>query len=379
VASTRRHDLDALRVLAVLVLLAYHASRPFDLEPWHAKSEWASAWVQLVGGVFTPWRLPLLFMVSGAGTYFALRRRSAGAYARERLIRLGIPLVVGMLVVVPPQVYVERISPWMPNRQSPIDFEGSYLAFQPRIVDGAYPAGNLSWHHLWFLAYLLVFSLAALPLLRWLDASGRRVREALGATLARPGAVFLPVVPLAVVHVGLRGAFPSTHALIGDWWNLAHYFVVFVLGSLLVTDPAFMAAAVRHRHLAAATFGALTVVRLGLILAWPPALPYSRGYVLQLVVRAALEWSALVAVLGHARRWLDRPSPLLRWAGDRVYPFYVWHQTVLVVLAYWVLRWPAGPGVQYVALLLGGFALSLLLCQLVASTRVTRLAFGMRP
>jgi peptidoglycan/LPS O-acetylase OafA/YrhL len=379
VASTRRHDLDALRVLAVLVLLAYHASRPFDLEPWHAKSAWASAGVQLLGGIFTPWRLPLLFMVSGAGTYFALRRRSAGAYARERLVRLGVPLAVGMFVVVPPQVYVERISPWMPNRQSPIDFQGSYLAFQPRILDGVYPAGNFSWHHLWFLAYLLVFSLAALPLFQWLEASDRRVRERLAALLARPGALFLPIVPLAVVHVALRGAFPSTHALVGDWWNLAHYFVVFVLGYLLVTDPAFMAAAVRHRHPAATSFAALTVLRLGLILAWPPAAPYSRGYALQLVVRAALEWTALVAVLGYAHRGLDRPSPVLRWAGDRVYPFYVWHQTVLVVLAYWVLRWSAGPGPQYVALLLGGLAVSVLLCQLVARTRVTRLAFGMRP
>jgi peptidoglycan/LPS O-acetylase OafA/YrhL len=367
-------------VLAVLVLLAYHASRPFDLEPWHVKSEHASIAVQLAGGIFTPWRLPLLFMVSGAGTWFALRRRTAGAYARERLTRLGIPLVVGMLVVVPPQVYVERIAGWMPNRQSPIDFHGSYLAFYGHLLDGgAYPQGNLSWHHLWFLVYLLVFSLVALPLFRWLATTGQARRARWSARLARPPALFLPALLLALVHVALRGRFPQTHALVGDWWNLVHYFLVFVLGYVLVADEAFRAATARHRRLAAAVFLGLTAVRLVLIVALPPATPYAATYALLLTIRGILEWTALVAILGYAHAYLDRPSPLLRWASDRVYPFYVWHQTVIVVLAYWVLRWPIPAGGQYAILVLGGLALSVLLCALVARTRLTRLLFGMRP
>ena len=377
-APERRHDLDALRVLAVLVLLAYHASRPFDLEPWHVKSDAASVVVQLLGGVFTPWRLPLLFMVSGAGTFFALRRRTAGAYARERLTRLGVPLVAGMLIVVPPQVYVERISRWMPNRQSPRDFDGSFLAFYPHVFEGIYPHGNFSWHHLWFLVYLLVFSLVALPLFRWLRAGGP-ARARLGPLLERPGVVWLPALGLAVLHVALRGAFPPTNALVGDWWNLAHYFLVFVLGYALLTDETFCAAAVRRRHVAAALFVALTALRIGLVVTLPPAAPYSATYVLMLTLRGVLEWAALLAVLGYAHRHLTRPSPLLRWGGDRVYPFYVWHQTVIVVLAYWVLRWWVPDGVQYLGLLAGGFALTLLLCALVERTWLTRLLFGMRP
>jgi hypothetical protein len=107
--------------------------------------------LQLLGNLLTPWRLPLLFMISGLGTSYALGMRTTGRYVADRTTRLLIPLVAGMLIVVPPQVYLERIGTWMPRRMSPIDFHGSFLAFYPHIFDGIYPRGNFSWHHLWFL------------------------------------------------------------------------------------------------------------------------------------------------------------------------------------------------------------------------------------
>ncbi|HYE90313.1 MAG TPA: acyltransferase, partial [Terriglobales bacterium] len=304
----RRFDLDALRVLAVLVLLAYHSSRPFDTESWHVKSLELSRPLELLGYVFTPWRLPLLFMISGAGTYFALRTRTARVYLVDRAKRLLLPLAVGMFVVVPPQVYVERVNAWMPNRQSPIDFHGSYLAFLPRIVDGVYPHGNFSWHHLWFLVYLFVFSVLALPLFLALRTPrGAAARDAVSAALARGAWIFLPAALLVAIHVGLRGAFPPNNALVGDWWNLAHYFVLFVAGYALVPDPKIGAAVERHRHLALLLAFILTVARIGVIVALGAPRPYTGHYVLALSLRGLTEWCALVAVLGYARRHLDRP------------------------------------------------------------------------
>jgi uncharacterized membrane protein len=131
----RRHELDALRVLAVLALLLYHASRPFDAETWHVKNVERRLGLELFGSLLTPWRLPLLFMISGLGTYYALGFRSAWRYARERLGRLLLPLTFAMVAVIVPQVYVERISAGMAGRLSPRGFHGSYFAF--------YPAGHV--------------------------------------------------------------------------------------------------------------------------------------------------------------------------------------------------------------------------------------------
>jgi fucose 4-O-acetylase-like acetyltransferase len=103
------------------------------------------------------WRLPLLFFISGVGVSFAMKSKTASAFIGERSKRLLIPLLFGVLVIVPPQVYFERL-----QRHQ---FEGSYWAFYPKIFEfQGYPEGNSSWHHLWFIVYLWVFSVLATPL-----------------------------------------------------------------------------------------------------------------------------------------------------------------------------------------------------------------------
>ena len=379
-ALTRRYDLDALRVLAVLVLLAYHSSRPFDSEAWHVKSAQLSRMLELLGYVFTPWRLSLLFLISGAGTFFALRTRTARVYLGDRMQRLLLPLAVGMLVVVPPQVYVERAHPWMPNRQSPMNFDGSFLAFLPHVFDGAYPKGNFSWHHLWFLVYLFVFSVVALPLFTALKRErGRAAADRVAGFFARGARIFLLALPLIAIHLALRGRFPSTNALVGDWWNLAHYFTLFLLGYVLLPDARVSAAFERHRRLALGGAIVATILRLALIVAAGPATPYSLHYVVVYTLRGLTEWLALVGVLGYARRYLDRPWGWLRWAGDRVPPFYIWHQTIVVLLAVWIIRWPTGVEAQFATIAVAALIVTVFVCELVGRTNLTRVAFGMRP
>jgi peptidoglycan/LPS O-acetylase OafA/YrhL len=375
----RRHELDALRVLAVLALLLYHASRPFDTEVWHVKDVERSLGLELFGTLLTPWRLPLLFMISGLGTYYALGFRPAWRYAGERIRRLLLPLAFGMAVVVVPQVYVERISVGMPDRMSPRDFQGSYLDFYPHYFEGVYPGGNFSWHHLWFLAYLLVFSLAALPLFLYLRSErGRRLAVGLASWL-RPGRrIFLLALPLALIHVALRGRFPSTHALVGDWWNVAHYFLLFLLGYALLSQPAFKEAVEANRRVGTALFVIGFGVRLALVPLLAPIAPYSIAYAALLTLRAVIEWSALVAVIGYAGVYLSRPNRLLRYGGARVYPFYIWHQTVIVVVAYFVLGWAASPLVKFAAISAISLMVTVALCEGVALTPITRRLFGMK-
>jgi peptidoglycan/LPS O-acetylase OafA/YrhL len=366
-------------VLAVLALLLYHASRPFDTEVWHLKNLEKSPGLELFGNLLTPWRLPLLFMISGLGTYYALGFRSAWRYARERLGRLLLPLAFGMAVVVVPQVYVERISVGMPDRMSPRDFHGSYLDFYPHYFEGTYPSGNLSWHHLWFLAYLLVFSLAALPLFLYLRGERGRHLTTRTASWLRPGRrIFLLALPLTVIHVALRGLFPSTHALVGDWWNLAHYFLLFLLGYVLLPQPVFKEGAEANRRLGAALFVIAFVMRLALVPLLAPIAPYSVAYAALLTLRAVIEWSALIAVIGYAGVYLNRPIRVLRYGGDRVYPFYIWHQTVIVIVAYFVLGWTAGPFVKFAAISVISLAVTVALCEAVGMTVVTCRLFGMK-
>ena len=106
--------------------------------------------------------------------------------------------------------------------------------------------------------------------------------------------------------------------------------------------------------------------------------PYSAEYVALLTLRAVVEWSALIAVIGYAGVYLNRPSRILRYGGDRVYPFYIWHQTVIVVVAYFIVGWAAGPLVKFTVISLISLGVTVALCEAVGLTLITRRLFGVR-
>lgn len=370
----RRYDLDWLRVSVFLLLILYHVGMFFVPWRWHIKNpEPAGAWLQVPMFVVSQWRLSLLFLVSGAAVHFALGRRSRRQFVRERFTRLFIPLVFGMLVVVPPQVYYERLTQRVAYT--------SYLAFLPdAFTGGPYPEGNVSWHHLWFVAYALVFALVALPLFLWFRSErGRRLVDRWAAWLQRPGRVFLLALPVAASEVALRPSWPSTHALIGDWANLASCFVIFVWGFILYSRPAFGEAIERQRRVALALG---VVAATGLVVVWQAGHTgsgYTAGHLGWLAAKAFNTWFWVMALAGYARRYLNVRSDVLRHANEAVYPFYILHQTVIVGLAYHLTGWDVAVPLKFVAISAGTLTLTTALYLLVRTTSVTRMLFGMKP
>jgi glucan biosynthesis protein C len=163
--SERQFYIDWLRILLILSVFLFHIGMIFNTWGWHVKND------QQFGGLLQGimsflhyWRMPLLFLISGAGTYFALGKRTSAQYLTERFKRLFIPLVVGVFTLVPVQVYIERASSYT-----------SLLDFYPHMFEGIYPEGNFSWHHLWFIVYLFVIALLISPFLGMLR-SARFVR-----------------------------------------------------------------------------------------------------------------------------------------------------------------------------------------------------------
>ncbi|MEM6380917.1 MAG: acyltransferase family protein, partial [Bacteroidota bacterium] len=208
----RRYDLDWLRVLVFGLLIFYHVGMYFVPWGWHIKNDPEYDWLRWPMVFVNQWRLPILFLISGMGTRFALSWRSGKQYASERMRRLWIPLAFGMLIIVPPQVYIERLV----NQ----DFVGSYWSYYTTIAfQGIYPEGNLSWHHLWFLPYLLIYSLILTPVFLYLrNHPEAGILQWLRRRLQTKFGIYCLVIPLFLAEALLEPFFPVTHALVNDWF-----------------------------------------------------------------------------------------------------------------------------------------------------------------
>jgi len=367
-SATRRYDLDWLRVLAFALLILYHTGLIFVGWKFHLTSRVSNPVLELPMEFLNQWRMPLLFVISGVGVSFALARRTAGQFVGERLQRLLLPLLFGMLVVVVPQVYYERLSQGAAYT--------SLLDFYPHYFEGVYPKGNFTWNHLWFIAYLLPFSLLSLPVILLLRRPAAQAGLArLNRWVGRPGRVLLLALPLIGLQLVLRPCWPDNRNLVADWFNFAFYLILFLYGALLGPLTGFWRAAERQRYL---------LLALGLaafsFYYWADDYYYTLlGGAIKRAVQGLNCWCWILACVGFGRRYLNRSSSLLRHANEAVYPFYILHQTVLIALAYYVLPWPASNAAKFGLLSLGTFGGTLLLYLVIQRFSVLRILFGLKP
>jgi peptidoglycan/LPS O-acetylase OafA/YrhL len=300
--------------------------------------------------------------------WYALRRRTNRQFRMERLKRLFIPLLFGIAFIVPPQVYVERISSGMRLRSSPIDFDGGFFEWWPaEAFEPVYPDANLSWHHLWFLAYLFVYSMLLVGLLGWLRDRGESTRLRITGFLSRGVNLLLfPALYLGVAEALLRPSFPNHQDLISDFANHANYPVVFLLGFLIVGDP-----------------------RVGQVIRrlWWWSLPIGVGVILlpdinervDFASRGIAEWLVLVGLIGFGRQAFGRSIPWIERFSAISLPFYIWHQTVIVLIAYWVIQWDQPIIAKYTVITSAAFLVTWGLSKAVSLSNPTRALFGMRP
>jgi hypothetical protein len=355
----RRYDIDALRVLAFGLLILYHASMLYVADwDFHLKSSHTAAWLQDPMLFLNRWRMELLFLVSGLAVNFMRRRASLPGMAWKRTVRLLLPLVFGMLVVIPIQPYVQGLSTHL--------VQPGFGHFLLRYwTGGPWPAGaftgwqfGFTWNHLWYLPYLWVYTMLLMALLPLLESTaGQRLRAAV-LQLRGPALLVLPAIPLFVWDRLLADRYPFTGALWGDWYAHALYISMFLYGYLLGTDAAIWSELARLRRISLPS--ALTC--FALYLAGIRLLPDSAPTVVWWVVHAlryAYLWTAICTVLGWGHAYLNRPFRWLPYARDAVYPWYVLHQSLLLLFAWQLMPLGLGPVLEPVLIItctIGGCA-----------------------
>jgi glucans biosynthesis protein C len=362
--------IDWLRLLAVVLLLPYHSARVFDVfDSFYIKNAMRSGGLSYIIAFLDPWHMPFFFVLAGMSTCLALRRRSGRQYLWERIRRLLVPLVFGIVIIVPPQAYLARVTH--------AGYVGSYLQFYPtffQILPGDLTGyfGTFTPAHLWFILFLLVFSVVALPLFLWLRSTlGEAVLARGFAFLRYPGAIFLLILPLGVAD----GLLPDLGGK-----NPCFYLLLFIYGYFLVASDHLQRAVDWHRWWALALAllaSAVTVVAVALDL---NPVRFSALDIALFFARMAAAWCWTTALLGLGRRYLAASGPLLRYAREASYPIYILHQTVIAAIAFFVVAWDASVAVKYVAILVAASAGTLLIYEFVVRRfDPVRFLFGMKP
>jgi len=374
----RRYDLDWVRVIAILMLFLFHCARLFDYDPWHLKNAETSLALAAYNHFFNYWGMQLLFLVAGAAAWFSLGARKKGPFVKERVLRLLVPLIFGMLLIVPPQVYLERIYEGQ--------FTGSFFQFYPHFFEGTYSGsyagtGNLSWHHLWFLAYLFTFTLLALPLFLWLrKPAGEKLISKLADYTRKPGIIFLYALPLWIFLSSLMPLFPGGEQnLVMDWAFFLYYITFFIYGYLFCADGRFWQAVDRHKVWALIMALMMTAADAYVELSERvPPLGYSPANILFTCLRCFTTWFWILAILGYARKFLSFTNRFLKYGNEAVLPFYILHQTIIIIIGYFVIQWDINVYLKYLIVATLSFATIMLLYEGIKRTNATRFIFGMR-
>jgi hypothetical protein len=374
----RRIDLDWVRIAAFGLLIFYHVGMLYVSWGFHIKSAHRITALEPLMLVLNPWRLALLFLVSGVATRFMLRKNPLPRLMRLRSVRLLIPLIFGIFVVVPPQAYHQIVE----SVGYPAGFADfylwHYLAFGKEFCPN--PCIILpTWNHLWFVVYLWVYTMATGAVLAVCPALPGAIEQRLAPLMSGPWLFVVPSVLFAVYRLLLLPSFPSTHALFSDWYNHALYATAFLLGFLLAHADGFWDAVERRRWIALSLATLLFLSFLALRWSgsagapWPLALKLYGG-----LAYGFYQWLGLVAVFGFARRRLTADSAARRYLTEAIFPYYIVHQTAIIMIAHALRDQDLPAWLEGGIVIAGTLAACVLAYEIVRRVGVLRPLFGLR-
>jgi len=390
----RRYDIDWMRVIAMLGVFVLHCTRFFCTEDWHVKApveQQNDIWAVMRGIFLSLWLMEMFFFAAGFATNYVLRRRTTKQYLIERFKRLVIPLyTVGLFILIVPQAYFEVVTHGQITGSFWQNVPLYYRNLPGQIFSLPNPLYPLSFvpygfaGHLWFNQMLIVVTVLMLPVLLFLK-SGRGLRfiDRLAEWAMRRGGIFLFVIPLFIVRAGLRWI-PMTGGR--TWGETLWYALYFIYGYIIAQDDRFTASIKRHGWFCLPMWFVFFLVLAGgalFVLGFDGGIPgqgLSLGYFLYEVAWSVSSWSAMVFLLSLAAKHLNFTNKFLAYSNEAVLPFYLFHQTVILIVGWFIVPLEMGVLAKFLLIAVISFPTILLLYEVfVRRINFMRFLFGMAP
>jgi glucans biosynthesis protein C len=341
-AMKRIYYIDWLRILAIVTVFFFHTSHFFDPMYWHVKNPVKSESVLLFLGFINLWIMPLFFFLSGASGVFGARKPFL-SFLKSKTLRLLVPYVMGVLLLIPPQKYVEGLS----NHT----FAGGFFDFLQTYLSGGmfnYHIGftpgwiGMIGYHLWFLGHLFLISLLLYPVLKYLDRKGEFILDRLFKITAFKGGAVLFFIPVAIAGILLKKHFPDYTS----WCDFTKYAIFFFLGFLCTNNEGLKQSFLKSRFIALGIGLVLTVMyfasfslketTFGQLFQNNQVYAY---YMFQEAAGALVTWCWIIFIVAMGMKYLNKESKYREPLNEAVLPFYILHQTVLLLIGFVVVQW----------------------------------------
>lgn len=368
----RQHFLDWLRILAFSYLVFFHTGMMFVDWPFHIESGHDSGFLKSIMLLTTSWRLDLLFLVSGVAISFMMTKMTIGSFLKQRMVKLFIPLFFACAVIVAPQPYFEAV-------QKGIIEPGFWQFWTTQYFTGSWWEGMLTpvptYNHMWYVLYLFLYTILLVPLLSFINSErGINVLAKFEIWITKGTRVLWAPYILYLSVFFYIGHNDITHAIWDDWFGHFIYAYILCLGVVFVRMPKTWQAFEDIRF----TSLALALVSYGIIL-----IKFNFNTPLDVIswdlVEMIIKWSWVATLIGFARHYLNYSTDGLEYCNGIVYPFFILHQTIIIIIGYYIIDWGMGGVYEFLAIVLGTFALSIFIIEMVIKkSNILRLLFGLK-
>ena len=375
----RLYWIDWLKALTVLGVFGYHAALPFTYVRWLLSDSQKSLILSGAAGLGYLFGMPLMFVLAGAASWFALRKRGLGGFVSARFARLVVPFIAGVILLSPLQAYLAHVG----GHHIP----GGLLAFYTQFLSGVRFTVSPTWfatygYHLWFLGFLFAFSVLALPLY---SATGKPwgniLVTGLGQAIRRcPALLLLVGLPAVAASAALRPRFDGYL----DWPDFTAWGFYYATGYVLIASDGSRAALRSIGRPAAATAAAVGLVALALLVtgrlfAWEQTPGYSAGFLFVEALRSYAGWALILTALWAGLRFFNRPSRFVDYWDEALLPFYVLHHPIIIGVAVIVTRLDLSALLKFGLIVLIAFPVTLGVYEsCVRRFAIARVCFGMK-
>ncbi|WP_440054557.1 acyltransferase family protein [Pseudoalteromonas sp. T1lg65] len=369
---SRRVELDWLRVIAFGALIFYHIGMLYSPNwGFHYKSAYLAPWTEYLMLLFSPWRMLLIWFISGVALRFILDKYGPAKTLLQRTPLLLLPLLFGVWFVVPVQLFAEMVQDGAISLTFP-EFYRHFFDLDSRYFtdyqSGIWP--HVDVNHLWYLRELWRFTLI-IAIGHWLFTS-------------QPLAAIKPYLTSQVGGV-LISCFAfivllwAQISLAGDAKREVQGFIFLAFGYFIARNDCFFEMLANNRKLL--MWVCLLNATLLLLLYhfyWLPNNVSKMIKVLGLLSLSVQQVAAVLGILALAGYYLNRPHPILHKLNRAVFPVYIWHQSVIIAVAFWLSQYQLGGMLEFILIVVANIVVALACFVLIPKMGVLGLLMGYR-